>query len=363
VTRNPHGVHRLAYYLLLFARDDHGDRTTDGDREHVNQPAMCKAVKLTYSVTQVHPDEDGRVYISDTLGHYSDVPLLYEWVNGAPRKCQAAKHEATIQALTTLSAHDDVDGNEETTMNQPCGGVTVHFKPIDPDSETLWDPDAGGDDNQGGNGSVAPASKVAERKQVEVNGNPQTIAVAETTLTFTDQYSGDNYTVEASPYDQPLPEGEPDPKKSGTLTAWKLIYYERDRMPQPDVHVHSWLLHDAPEGQDYVVPEFLVTPDWVGEPVIVFDGEHHDMDDPKVNYTVDRLETGRIYLDRPLQYPFKNYAHSAGGIVCHPRAEASWCNSFDPALLAAALGDQRGFVAFKAYPKQGLILTIVRKSL
>ena len=345
------------YFIVIVAQDAHaeeiGAQLPVGSREHADRPAHPKCVKLTYSVTQVHPDEDGRVYISDTLGYYSDVPLLYELLDGgAPRKCQTANHEATIQALTTLSAHDDVDGNEETTMNRPYGGVTVHFRPIDPDSNTLWDPDDGGDDNQGGNGSVEdPPSKVAEYKEVDVEGNPEKvpIAVAETTLTFTNQYSGDNYTVEASPYDQPLPEGVPDPKKaSHTLTAWKLIYYERDQMPAEGLE-KSQRIQSAGENQPYIEPfaPFRFHDD---DPIMLFDAANHDWTDQDLRYIVDHVSGDRVYLKRPLQYAF---SYGLYATVLRLNERPLFVEAIDPGLLDDAFGQTRGFVTWKAYPQEG----------
>jgi hypothetical protein len=189
---------------------------------------------------------------------------------------------------------------------------------------------------------------VAERKEVEVNGNPQTIAVAETTLTFTDQHSGDNYTVEASPYDQPLPAGEPDPKQtSGTLTAWKLIYYERDRMPNPAASEAVGGFGEDPVKGHYVTiiraSEFSPKCN-----VMLFDGLHHLEDDENLYYKVTWVETMRVYLNRAPQYTFSTGDDAE--LVNLDHAEPFLDTAIDTTLVPLAFGVLRAFVAWKAYP-------------
>jgi len=339
------------YYLLVFARDDHGDDTMDGDRDHKDRVAQCRAVRLTYQVPDVYPKDDGRVYISDTLGRFDGVPTLFEQINtGTPenpvwvqRRCQTANREAKVQALVTVSAEDAIPGNDEQTMNLHCGGAEVHFAPQDPDSHTLWDPDENGGDNDGGAGTVDPAGVVAEPKTLRHGGQDVVRALAETTLTITNQFSGDNYFVEASPYDGPV-EGL-TPAHSSTLEAWKLIYYERDRMP-------LWgdsLDGTAPQGQTFV--KVMTDASWfnVGDEVMVFDGQHHDVNSQAQRHHIKEIDLQQRVLtfedNEPLQYTYQGYP--VGGVAVPARGYHS---AIDTALLGGAFGDGEGFVDFQPYP-------------
>ena len=322
------------YYLLVYARDDHGDLTVDGDRDHKDRAAQARAVRLTYQVTDVYPEDDGRVYISDTLQLYDDVPFLFE--DG--RRCQTEDREATIQVLVTVSAEDDIPGNDEQTMNLHCGGATVHFTAEDPDSRTLWDPngDEQGDDNDGDPGAVDPAAVVAEPKTVRHGGEDVARALAETTLTVTNRNSGDNYLVEASPYDGPVEGYSPVP--SGTLEAWKLIYYERDRAYKTG----AVLAEPAVQGQFWVTPLGGTEPFHGGQEVRLFDSSC-DQDPPHL-YHVAGCTTETVQLVENLR---RGYPAFDGGIVV---VADGFCEAIDTACLEAAFGAGEGFAAFQAYP-------------
>ena len=346
------------HYIIVQGIDAHGDNTTDGNRTHTNWPALPRAVRIDTGVTEVWPRESGRVYISDSdpqpQRRYAGVPVLFTYFEGNPRRCQTVDHQANIEALVELTV---TNSDQSTSTSATCGGVQVYFRSLDPDSNTLWDQLTDGVDNPntddnvdksvgGGRGTVAPEVSVAAANQS--GGDPPTNrAVATTTLAFTDHQAGDNYVVEASTCKV---DATPTPwVASGVLTAWKLIYYERDSMFREG----SLLATSAAAGESHIHLT-TVQADWVGCQVVVFDAAFQTAEAPDQTHSVTSVDTGAntLTVSPALVHPY-DVATGAVGIVraTGPR----YYETIDTSLLASAFasdagGQPRAFVDWRPHP-------------
>lgn len=98
----------------------------------------------------------------------------------------------------------------------------VYFRVVDPDDASSYEPNTDGNDNAGGAGILSAQQVTA----VAATINGQAVAAAEVTLTITNQYSGDNYRVEAS-----LDENFTTClQQTVDMVAWKRCYLEVDYM-------------------------------------------------------------------------------------------------------------------------------------
>jgi len=306
------------YYLLVYAVDDHGGLANSEDRQHEDRPIQPKAVKLRYGVTEVYPNEDGRVFISDynpvTEQRFegTGVAMLYGNV-----RCQVENHQARVQAAVKLSVDDTIPGNEGTTTNLDTGGCTVHFFPEDPDSVALWDHDTDPNDNIGGTATCEPAAAVAVRT------GPTGPALALTNLCFGATGSGDNHVVMGSPnatYDA----NDPDAHRSAVLTVWKLIHYELDRMPKKSGPIFA-----AVQGQQTI--EFLdpLSPDLAGlsngEELVIYNESASELADPTIRY-----HAANVRLEHDQQLP--DLLH------LYVDLDRALERSFTPAIWVARMG-------------------------
>jgi len=389
------------YYVIISATDDHAELPMpDGEREHSNRPAQPRGVMLVYTVDTVYPNTDGPIYMSDHIGSYrpSEVPaeyglpagyvhdvgyadsplLLGEWQDedGGPRHCQPVlegapgahgantRNKAWIEASTVLDCVDTVEGNDATTMGQRCGGCSVYFTLQDPDSRTLWDGNgAGGDDNVGGAPMIDPDSAVSAPVTFPVAGD---VALASTVLQFPDQ-GGDNYQVAGSPYD-PAHYTDPAPTLSGTLEAWRLVYYERDSMPAQCAVVVEFTANnvitvdDPNPGYPFQVG--------VGTPIVVFDATYDDLADGALHYHVGSLRAVALpwgagieitlQTGETLHHPFSIVRRA--GVCVDPNSRQT---SIDTSLLEDAFarhgagGPYQAFTAWAPHPGQparGMVL-------
>ena len=112
-----------------------------------------------------------------------------------------------------------ISGVAMRTVSGAVPGATVYFRVIDPADTAPYVPaaDRVPGDNKGNPGTLSPSTAVADSSG-RVN----------TTLTITDRHAGDNYVIEASPDAQFS--CSPNCSRSGTLTAWKRVYVEQNRM-------------------------------------------------------------------------------------------------------------------------------------
>jgi len=320
------------YYLVVYSKDDHGGLAGAEDRQHEDRPALPRSVKLVYAVTQMWPNQDGRVYISDHWPvpgeRYSDVPLLND-----ATKCQSADHQALARARATLSAIDTIPSNDATTMNLNTGGVWVYFHGLDPDSGVLWDPNGDqGNDNDDDTRSMSPGYAVAVP-----SGAPTDPALAESTLTFTDHAAGSNYRVSGTPFEDPHTEAAYTSK----LEAWKIVYYELDKMPG----LCSAVIEAGDAGDSTIaVARALDLYAMPGVSVVIFDTQHHDLGDAAVAYEVAWVEgpiegPNTLHLTVPLRYPVN------GGTVAHPdgavmRADSWFYEGIDLGKMAEGYDTQ-----------------------
>lgn len=111
----------------------------------------------------------------------------------------------------------------------------VYFRTVDPDADdnSSYEINMDGGDNRDseiGNGTLSEMTVIANA----INGN---FAIAETELTVTDQFAGDNYQVEAS-LDPTFSEGV---MATTILVAWKKIYVEYDEMYAKGATMSSYL--------------------------------------------------------------------------------------------------------------------------
>ncbi|HQK94255.1 MAG TPA: hypothetical protein PLD23_12155 [Armatimonadota bacterium] len=337
-----------ADYIIVQAVDAHGDNTLDGNRTHTNWPALPRAVRIETQVTEVWPppaaggpEAGGHVYISDTLSQFRNTPILFRRPLGDAVRCQTVDHQANIEALVELRI---TNTDQSTSTNATCGGMQVYFRSLDPDSGTLWDttPGLAGDDNVDtsvgeGRGTLAPQVSAAAANQ---SGDfpARTAAVATTTLTFTDHQAGDNYVVEASTCD--LAVTEPPWVASGVLDAWKLIWYERDRMFKEG----SFLSAAAAAGATTVTVE-AADPAWVGRTAAVFDPDWQDIND---THLVTNVAGNTVTLDPPLTHNCRADGVGALGII--RTVGDSRCDALETMLLPRSFGPGEAFVEWRERP-------------
>ncbi len=111
----------------------------------------------------------------------------------------------------------------EVHLPEEQAGEIVYFRVTDPDPDDLSSYETNNDsgDNVGGPGQLDKTMVEAEEEEVD----DETKAVARCTLTITNQYSGDNYQVEASCSDD-----FSTYVATPVLVAWKRVYVEYDEM-------------------------------------------------------------------------------------------------------------------------------------
>ncbi len=138
---------------------------------------------------------------------------------------------------------------------RPTGGVTIHFRLVDPPDQGPY-ASTGAGDNKG-----AALPPVPDSATSDAQGKVRTV------LTITDTFGGDNYQVEASL------QAPPNFKKiarSGVFTAWKRAHVEYDRMYK----VGEFINQTSGAGQPDPAKVFVVNPATftVGEEVHVLSG-------------------------------------------------------------------------------------------
>jgi hypothetical protein len=349
------------YYMVICAKDGYGDETLMvgppplrplGDRDHKDRVVSCRGVRLETVVHRVYPLNDGRVWLSDALGTiWGSTPALA----GDGAHCQSQGGQARVQATTRLSSVDVIEGNNGTTMNRPCGGVTVHFTTVDPDSRTLWDatPDDTGSDNSSPTPpTLTQAAVVSVPATVTQGGNPVTLALAQTDLVFAGSWSGDNHAVRASVYSTTVTGVEP--VESGTLEVWKLIYYERDRM-----HAAGSRLEAAVAATDTVLEVEDGGQFQDHDLVVIFDAQHHHpvatppATPDTVTVEVTQVVGNDLHLAAQVGAAFQDW--EGGGAVGVAQRGTGAYEPYVDAIrtrLVAPAFDADAFVQFAADPRQ-----------
>ena len=124
----------------------------------------------------------------------------------------------------TSFQEEDGSVNIQADLDLSLVGVNVYFRVVNPDLDdaSSYESDSNGGDNEDmnvGNGILSSAI-------VEAIDSGSGFATAQTKLTITDQYSGDNYLVEASL----SPDFSESIVSTSVLVAWKRVYIEFDQM-------------------------------------------------------------------------------------------------------------------------------------
>ncbi|MCI0603095.1 hypothetical protein L0156_08765 [bacterium] len=109
----------------------------------------------------------------------------------------------------------DIRVRAMTGSTSPEANKPIYFRIHDPADPSLYRTDSAVGDNKGTGSIVSPVN-------TDSNG------YATSTLTVTDQFSGDNYEVEAS-FDPSFP-CSPNCSKTAKITAWKRAYIEHIKM-------------------------------------------------------------------------------------------------------------------------------------
>lgn len=131
-------------------------------------------------------------------------------------------------------------------------GQTVYFRLVDPDldDESNYESDSDPGDNKDagvGAGTLSATSDVTTLEMIDGNS----VAAAEVELTITDQYSGDDYQVEAS-----LDPTFADPAqimKTAKLVAWERVYVEQDNMLRAGATIIQPFTADADTSPDVII--------------------------------------------------------------------------------------------------------------
>jgi len=191
---------------------------------------------------EIHPQEvdfepgkAGRVIISNKWG------TPYWTVVKTAKNDQPAQQADRTVKITAYVRSDT-----------PTAGITVYFRVMDPDPDdpSSYEPDADKGDNRDGvlsNKAGVLSAASATTEVVTING--QVRAAAEVELTITNRHAGDNYIVEAS-LENTFPEGKT--MQTCLLTAWKRIYFERDRMYKKGATVAVTFVPDQDEEPDKI---------------------------------------------------------------------------------------------------------------
>ncbi len=294
VTLNLPPLEGSPYYIVTTAVDGHGGLRAHGDVAHRNLPVLPAGARIETRVSEVYPNSDGRIFMSDHIGAnppayvsdptythgvgFGSSPALWgeypsgtgAYWDGKERQCQPCVTTATAgfgedtQNKARIEAaveYRTVCYNAASTDWAPCVWAKVYFWLQDPDSNTLWDANGDTDDpatpnlDEAGHDNVRGLSDAAVTP-VSANGLPvsmtydgDTQAIVAAVLEFPDQ-GGDNYRVVASTTRKPdnvddprlfengLPAGfvdvntylPPNAHRSGVLEVWRQMYYERDSM-------------------------------------------------------------------------------------------------------------------------------------
>ncbi|UCF81155.1 MAG: IPT/TIG domain-containing protein [Acidobacteriota bacterium] len=178
-----------------------------------------------------------------------------------PSTAQSADGQVTIKVIT----------------NPPLVGETVYLRIIDPPDTALYGTPSFGDNNDKVAGEDAGSFSAADRSVDTTSVVTGADGTVEVTLYITDRYAGDNYKIQASfePFagDDPPNPGTRIKAESGTITAWKRIYVERDDMYRRGGMLFSDFTPDGDSLPDTIQVETghnLI----VGDGIDIFDADH-----------------------------------------------------------------------------------------
>lgn len=199
---------------------------------------------------------------------------------------------------------NDVNGN-------PVGGKTAYFRVLDPADTAPYAINARANDNKDsaagtlGGGGITPDPTNPRM----VSAVSDASGLVKLILSTTPQYAGDNYRIEAS-YDPNFVCSGGCPQ-SGTLTAWKRVYVERDRMFRKG----SDLTQDVSPGATEIrvankrafrrgdVVRIIHAPRLDGSSPAGQDTFYYE--ERRVTSTRGSFRRGSVFLDRPLSRSYE----------------------------------------------------------
>lgn len=143
----------------------------------------------------------------------------------------------------------DAEVSIELHLPEDRVGTIIYFRVVVPDKDDVssYESDATNDDNRDPDieeGVLSHNTAVANLE--DINGEMK--AIAKVTLHFTDRYAGDNYKVEAS-----LSENFSTVYETTTMTAWKRIYVEVDKMYKKGALLRTSYISDANNNDDEIL--------------------------------------------------------------------------------------------------------------
>lgn len=231
-----------------------------------NGDIATDVVIITLCSIGIHPvDADFSMGNEGKVIIWTDpIDMTYGTINNTTKANMPAQ---SIDALVRVTVHiTPANGNTNKT---------VYFRLVDPDLDDASSYELGtatGDnrDMAMGSGTLdgSPAPNVvSDMTTLAMIGGNQ-VAAAEVQLAITDQYSGDNYQVQAS-----LDPTFADPTQimeTSVLVAWNRVYVENDRMYSQGATITANVVPDADAMDDIIQVD--TTADFsVGDMVELFD--------------------------------------------------------------------------------------------
>lgn len=227
---------------MLYVSDDVNVVTVDVDGNNIT------VTGVSAGTTRILAMRNGTLFGFCDVCIYSQEmhPLSWEFTAGKEGRVLIS----TTQDDTYYTSAQTEDGKIKITYmaqvmdhSEELVGKSVHFRVIDPDDLSPYEPDTNGNDNRGVAGKLSSGTSTDTKTLVLVDDNT---CKAETTLTFSN-HSGDNYIVQATTrkdagdnwvFDALSPQ-------TPTLVAWKRIYIEYDQMYQVGATVTETRLPDG----------------------------------------------------------------------------------------------------------------------
>ena len=283
------------------------------------------SVNVTLVELELHPKDsdfaegkEGRILISTKNDNQYDTTVPTTKLD-QPAQTEDRKLRVTAHLRPAIAYHN----------------LNVCFEAIDPDDPSACDADPAPNDNwdaQIGAGTLSASSDAASLYTI----NGASVAAAETILTITNRYSGDNYKVIVSLYNDERGLCQ----LSSLFTAWKRIHVEVDKMfmagadcsaPNGDgigaqgdtVYLVSYM-YEHPESQVIVFPKL----NDMAKVIDSSDDEHNTGEDAQIIAIEEMQGYIKVTLDRALQRTYRTAFDAHLGRLQFP-------TYFDPPDFAA----------------------------
>lgn len=328
---NPLDIDTDTYYLNLYVE---GVATSGGIRDVTLKATYARGdidfvdeVKLT--VVDVVVDEPATAQIVPVL--ISKTPGMGDQYPAYP--LQSVDRKARIKAHTQPRLPD----------------IACWFRTYDPDDESPYETEPGPDNADGTGTLLGVPGYVSDPCGNDLIVYSNSSGEVEFDLRITDHCSGDNYVVAASANSPP----DASDDASGTLVAWKRVYYELDSMYEEGTD----LTEDYDNGfwgEPYLLHVADPTLFSQNQEIMVFDADYPEGE----TATVSAVDVGdsTITLSAPLSrcYNAGYEAGDKGAAVTFPACATYQVDVFEP--LREGFGsdiagrDGGGFVEFLPTP-------------